>query len=305
MSSRGVFRNWFFTLNFDPLMDWDKCDLDRIKYMIVGEEHGENGYHHFQGALFFKSNMSMSAVKTWIGKPMIHLERLMDAEKSIAYCSKEKVIFETGDKPGVVGQRMDLERFRLAIKGGMSEMQLFEDFSKEMMRYPRFYTDYKRAIMRDQAGRGDFYPTECVYIHGASGAGKSRLARSRFPGIFTVPLSDGTKLWMDGYSGEESILFEDFDSSVNFRLMLRIMDVYAMQVEVKGGFVPRCWKRVVITSNLRACDQYPKEDYKQPFIRRITETVMLASPEHLNLYEAVQQAREADHGYNAFGEFNL
>lgn len=303
--SRGVFRNWFFTLNFEPGFDWDKLDLDRIKYMIVGEEHGQNGYHHFQGALFFKSNMSMSAVKTWLGKQIVHLERLMDAEKSIAYCSKEKVIFETGDKPGVVGQRIDLERFKEAIKGGMSELELMESYTKEMIRYPRFYTDYRRAIMRDRAEHGEFYPTAGVYIHGASGAGKSRMARQRFPGIFTVPLSDGTKLWMDGYNGEEAILFEDFDSSVNFRLMLRIMDVYPMQVEVKGGFVPRCWKTVVITSNLRIADQYPKELYKEPFIRRITETILLELPEQNPLYQQVAAALGAAHGYDPFDHFAL
>ena len=80
-------------------------------------------------------------------------------------------------------------------------------------------------------------------------------------------------MWFDGYEGEETILFDDFDKDwgVPYRMLLQITDRYPMQSQQKGGWVHRMWTRVIITCNEGPKDWYPADNITQ-LERRITES---------------------------------
>jgi hypothetical protein len=65
--------------------------------------------------------------------------------------------------------------------------------------------------------------------------------------------------WFDGYSGQLTVIFDDFDGKqVEFRFLLRLLDKYPMQVPVKGGFVNWVPRFVFITSNAYPDEWYPE-----------------------------------------------
>lgn len=118
--------------------------------------------------------------------------------------------------------------------------------------------------------------SEVILLVGIPGVGKSRLARTLADpdSLYVVPLQQQKTLWFDGYSPQfhTHLLLEDFSGQLGYRSLLRILDIYDMQVPVKGSFVhfrPTC---VVITSNVHPRDWYSKrpEDELKPLYRRFT-----------------------------------
>jgi len=90
---------------------------------------------------------------------------------------------------------------------------------------------------------------------GAAGTGKSRLAYEQFPDLYELPI--GKDLWFDGYQGQETVLFDDFDGQYPLSQLLKLFDnYYIRQVPIKGGFVWFNPKRIIITSNYNPQDWY-------------------------------------------------
>jgi hypothetical protein len=80
--------------------------------------------------------------------------------------------------------------------------------------------------------------------------------------LWTSPTQREGNEWFDGYEGQKLVLFDDFDKGqISFRLLLRLLDRYPMQVPIKGGFVEWCPRVIYITSNLGPARWYPSEDY--------------------------------------------
>lgn len=83
-SSRN--RSYCFTLN--NYSDEDIKSIQNIdcKYCFQ-EETGAQGTKHLQGVLYFKNARSFAAVKKMI--PRAHIEKTIDFNASVRYCSKE------------------------------------------------------------------------------------------------------------------------------------------------------------------------------------------------------------------------
>jgi len=115
-----------------------------------------------------------------------------------------------------------------------------------------------------------------LYIYcGDAGTGKSRLAYEQFPDLYELPI--GKDLWFDGYGGQETVLFDDFDGQYPLSQLLKLTDnYYIRQVPIKGGHVWFNPKRIIITSNYNPCDWYDYSNrYKQALglRRRVTSLI--------------------------------
>ena len=71
-----------------------------------------------------------------------------------------------------------------------------------------------------------------LFIYGKPGIGKSTFVFERYPGAYWKPPGK----WWDGYSGQETVVFDDFDGSwFSCSELLRILNPFPTSVEVKGA----------------------------------------------------------------------
>jgi len=72
-----------------------------------------------------------------------------------------------------------------------------------------------------------------------------------------APAKKHDKVWFSGYTGQKTLILDDFDSMFcSLPFLKRLLDKYKLKVEIKGGFAWACWTTVVITSNRAPCMWY-------------------------------------------------
>jgi len=118
-------------------------------------------------------------------------------------------------------------------------------------------------------------PFICVLL-GDSGAGKSRFVKEYCQPFFRFASSDG---WWDGYDGQDTVYIDDMDgSSMQFRLLLQLLDSDCPRIKCKGGFVQPFLREVYITTNVHPINWYSSKvtarhqwDMSHPLCRRLEQ----------------------------------
>jgi len=273
----GRSRNWSWTLNnyteeeFKHIKDTSEAD-EGLSYGIAGKEIGEQRTPHLQGYFRFTNPRSLRGVKERYGT-RLHLEKSRGTpHQNRTYCAKDGDIWEKGVLGGGQGSRTDLVDIKEAIDEGLDEKSLAQDYFSKWCVYRRSFEAYRKLIAPKE--RRTNLQVECIY--GPSGSGKTRYVHD-YADVAGEQLwiSDGSK-WFDGYSGQRYVLFDDFDGSgeLGFRYLLRLLDIYPVQVQVKGGYVDWVPMKIFITSNKHYRLWYPDEDYT-PLERRLTSVHLL------------------------------
>lgn len=99
-------------------------------------------------------------------------------------------------------------------------------------------------------------------IYGTGGLGKSRWAREEAKKniedgrIYTLMNPQGHTVWWDGYDGQQALLMDDFNGYLLPHHLFRILDIYALQIPVKGGHSWANWNYVYITANKPPSEWY-------------------------------------------------
>jgi len=164
--------------------------------------------------------------------------------------------------PSRRGQRNDLSRVVKSITDGM-------DIRAVALAHPQEFVRYSRGIERlhyhhSNGTQRRNWTMEVRCFIGESGTGKSwranKEAEESGGDIYYKPRGK----WWDGYTGQDNVIIDDFYGWIKFDEMLRILDRYPHQVEIKGGFANFVSKRIWITSNKEIEDWY-KERSGEPF----------------------------------------
>lgn len=169
------------------------------------------------------------------------------------------------------GERVDLVKFREAVKSGKRLREIAEDdeLLPTLTKYPRIYEKlssiYRPALDRD---------VEVHLLYGPTGCGKSTEAY-RFHEDFWDCDMDGAT-WLDGYDGQAVAIFDDFGgASSHTRLdkLLKLLHRWIGRGAIKGGHI---WWRpttVFITTNIHPRDWYKYEGREAQYSalqRRVT-----------------------------------
>lgn len=169
----------------------------RHRYMCFQREIcPKSGRHHWQGYIHYKSPVTLQLVRREFDKD--HVET---AQKGISanrnYCRKSKTAIEgTFEEHGAIpaqGQRTDWEAFKQDVKDGKSELELADNHTDLLGRYPGGYSRIL-AMFRPRPSFGgilrEWQETLCDelmkkpddrkvlwYVDECGGTGKSWMAR--------------------------------------------------------------------------------------------------------------------------------
>lgn len=283
-------RFWCFTLHPRSLDDGSEQTIanklpEKARYCVYQRERSADGKEHYQGYIEFHDAVAggqrTSWVKDWI--PGAHTEiKCGKREDARHYCIKPcsancdnkhcvearrigdgRINWETSE-PTVLGtyiedaqgNRSDVDEIKKAIDEGASFEQICNMNFSYAMSHSRSLKDY---IATKEPKRD--WKTHVRVICGDSGTGKSRWCHETYPDAYWLSKSSSGNVWWNGYTGQDTIIIDDFYGWVPFDYMLHFMDRYKMTGETKGGVVNIKPRNIVITSN-REPRQWYKSCYK-------------------------------------------
>lgn len=243
-------RAYCFTINNYTQSDEFACKMLQKKssYMIIGlEEAPTTGTPHYQGYIHLLNPMSIKALSKCLPRA-----RLMPANGSDIdnqnYCSKEKVLFEYGEPSVGQGSRTDIKEVALMIKEKrISLEEIMFEFPELYLKYSRSFEKMFNAVMTPRTEKPTIH-----WLWGLAGTGKTRQCIDAHPTSHYV--KDGT-MWWDGYTQQDAIIIDDFDNQIPYRTLLRMLDRYVYQGQVKGGYVQINSPHIYITC------EYPPTNY--------------------------------------------
>lgn len=200
-------------------------------------------------------------------------------EQNQAYITKlETAISGTykafGERVANKGKRNDWVEIVELIDGGASVSDIIKQFPSKLMCINALI-QYHRMAENKRFKYAPFKKKEVTVIWGEAGTGKTRHAYDLYNneaegGVYVPePTSDG-KIWWDGYSGEETVILDDFNGSMmKTGALCRFLDGYQIRLPNKGGYAQSRIKRVIITSNNKP-ESFYANGIRKNLHRRIT-----------------------------------
>ena len=218
-------------------------------------EKGENGTEHWQGYLELKRSLVFNSVKKFFLPLKPHLEKRMGTPlQARAYCMKEesriKGPWEVGFfKEPEQGKRNDLLDMLGEVDSGSKNSEVY---AKHPVAYARYYkaVQHVRSLILPPKMRD----LEVIMHYGPPGVGKTHDIINDHDDLFIKPM--GKNLWFDGYTDQQYLLLDDFSVQCTLTELLRLLDKYRLQVEIKGGHAWMHATKIFITTNIHPRDWY-------------------------------------------------
>lgn len=263
-------RRWTFTVGKEfadePLFN----ELpERAAFIIWQLERAPStNYLHFQGYIRMQNACTIGQVKALFPNE-VHLEQSKGTEEqNIEYCSKQESKIDGPWTLGNMtkqGSRTDLEALARMVTEGKSNYDIASEEPTSYARYANHLKNLRTALQ---------VPKRCdnlkVYVLiGLTGTGKTHWAYEKFPDLY-VPIITKDKVWWDGYSQSDTVLFDDYRGEIQYSKLLTLLDKYPKTGEIKGGSVALNYQRVIITSNHHFSEWYPQMSHSDlsPLHRR-------------------------------------
>jgi len=256
--TRGITWTLF---NYEPYLDKLKAYArEECEYMIFGFEIcPDTAKKHLQGYHYYK-NARAYPNKKWRdltggdGRDFISRGSPM---QNYVYCSKLNDFWEFGDLPKQ-GERTDWELTRAHLQAGgdiATAIEAQPQLLPSIRALERFQQISLRPLQRD---------VTVIVLVGDAGTGKSRWAYEHYPELYSKPEGQ----WYDGYTGQKTLLLDDYYGDLPYSHLLKVLDRYALLVPIKGGYLYAQWDTVIITSN-RLPETWYVQGYTDALSRRI------------------------------------
>lgn len=292
-----LFRNFVFTLNnptdeertlFRSLIstrDNDRASRS-IRYIVFQEEQGTEGTVHLQGYCELSTRRRFLWIRRNINCRM-HIERRRGSQsQAIAYSQKEESRVE-GGLAGEGGLRANSSR-EDRLQPLVELLQAGEELNDVEDEFPVQMTLHKDKIqdfaIRCKGTRN--WPMQIEIFVGKTGTGKSYTAKQENPNAYYVPWPTGGRWWWPDYTGQHTVIMDEFRHQIKYDVMLKMMDRYSWSLESKGRSFQFVSHKIVITTNIHPKNWYPNltRETKAPLARRINEFAQIRLFDDLREY---------------------
>lgn len=273
---QGIF--WIFTVpsgrpSIIPGILSTKELPEGVVWMQGQLERGAGGLEHYQFVAAFSKKMSLLGVRGIFGN--FHAEATISG-KANDYCIKPDTRigepFEFGAKPIQRNDKLDWEGIWISAQSG------------DLLAIPPSIrvVSYRtlRTIRSDYSRPEAFVRTATVYF-GPTETGKSRRAWDE-AGFDAYPKCPRTKFW-DGYDDHANVVMDEFRCGIDLAHVLRWLDRYPSNLEIKGSTRPNRIKHFWITSNLHPREWYVEVDSasRAALFRRLKLIQILRDRNHI------------------------
>jgi len=266
------------------------CPRD-ASYLVYGLEIGEETKTpHVQGYVEFPNARRGSALKKLCGGKFSARVRLGTPEQAATYCKKgeqPKPEWEEFKASGpnfglnakvcefgtisAQGKRADLDEVSEMVRSNVPLRDIVESHTSTFIKYHR---GIERAIEILHPWPERKEPPKVIWRWGLAGIGKTRGAYEAHKSVY---LKDNT-IWWNNYTQQEAIIIDDFNPNKwDFRDILRILDRYPYQGQVKGGYVHINSPIIYITCEFPPTYYWSGNDLAQ-ISRRVSEVTEIKEP---------------------------
>jgi len=196
------------------------------------------------------------------------------AGENLDYSEKDGGHFETaGEASKGQGSRTDLATYKSDILEGTMTVDEITCMD------PQVFHQYGRTLQKleDIALRRKFrsWMTTCEWIYGPTATGKSERAFDLYHPDTHYVWKTNDK-WQDGYTGQDTVIINDFRAEIKYNELLQMIDKYPHFVPRRGREpAPFLAKHIIITSSLPPQTLYHNrcdEDSIEQLLRRCTVT---------------------------------
>lgn len=270
MAKNSYAKNWAFTINNDTFEDLCKILDVECRYMVFGFEKGDSGTNHIQGYVMFEKKKTLITLKGILG-PRAHVEVARKVPlANYRYCIGEGDYYtfpeEDSEPPKGQGRRSDINNLLADIDQKKTMLQIAQRNPNEFLKFQQGIKAYRFATLEEEAKKTRKIHTEVIW--GKAGTGKTSYVY-KLHGVHDVfKITQDAYPWWDGYEGQKILLIDDFYGWVKWGTFLNLLDIFPLQLQIKGGFTWALWDKVYITSNAHPSQWYSK-GYPMELQRRI------------------------------------
>ena len=302
----GKSRNWCFTINNyknfmgdlpnpedekNPYLYKLVETLGSVKYMVIGFEIGKSGTPHIQGYVDFLNPRTLGGITSKI--KYAHWEmRKGTWQQAIEYCMKDGDYHVFGERNSQ-GERSDLVTLKDNIANGLKVDTIVMDDPIAFHQYGRTLNKIEDLAMRKK------FRTEMTmgtWYWGRTGVGKSHVAFQDFtPDTHYVYPNDNG--WWDGYTQQETVIFNDFRGEVPYNEMLQLIDKFPMTVRRRNREpIPFISKSIIITSSLPPSEVYCKRNDRDSIAQLLRRLQVIELTQNPLLQENEESERNRSDG---------
>lgn len=231
-------KSWVFTLNNYTPGNYRTIMNLMVNRRAVGKEVGENGTPHLQGLLVFPKPYRFDNLKKIL--PRCHLQKCNSFMHAWNYCLKEgDFVCEDNTRQG---ERTDIQNYRNAIRDGATDRELCDQHPHEFLKFTTGTIRMRNAYINPRTEM-----TQCIWIHGPAGSGKSTMVKTKYPDCEFLEY-DGR--YFSHYQNKDVVVFDDMDLGLLTReLFLKLINHIPYKIRIMRDYQEWNAKLVIIISN--------------------------------------------------------
>lgn len=278
-------RNWLLTINNPKDNDLSHetvkeiLEQFKLRYWCMADEIGESGTYHTHIFLSSSSPIRFSTIKKRF--PTAHIDKAVGspqdnknyifksgkwAETDKAETSVEGTFEEWGEMPSDGRKTESLESLVEDLKNGKRTGEIVEEKPNFGFRVKEI--DNLRQALLVERENENFRDVKAIYIFGTNSTDRTKWIYSEHSPAeicrITSYKRSGNGVYFDSYTGQNVLVFEEFNSQVDIEEMIAYLDIFPIQLPARYSDKVACYTKVYISSSLPLLAQYQNIQMKRP-----------------------------------------